>query len=85
MRSESTQICSGTVCHWNVRRFLAIASGLAACLSGLVPARADDWPQWLGPQRDAVWRETGIIEIAVIAQTSNDFVDVGFRGAAALH
>src|SRR5262249_40799069 len=25
-------------------------------------AQADDWPQWLGPQRDAVWRETGIIE-----------------------
>src|SRR6516162_9659240 len=25
-------------------------------------ARADDWPQWLGPQRDAVWRETGILE-----------------------
>ena len=24
--------------------------------------RADDWPQWLGPHRDAVWRETGIIE-----------------------
>ena len=24
--------------------------------------RADDWPQWLGPQRDAVWRETGILE-----------------------
>ena len=23
---------------------------------------ADDWPQWLGPNRDAVWRETGIIE-----------------------
>ena len=22
---------------------------------------ADDWPQWLGPQRDAVWRESGII------------------------
>ncbi|MBI5383824.1 MAG: PQQ-like beta-propeller repeat protein [Verrucomicrobia bacterium] len=22
----------------------------------------DDWPQWLGPQRDGVWRETGIIE-----------------------
>ncbi|MFM9024556.1 MAG: PQQ-binding-like beta-propeller repeat protein [Planctomycetaceae bacterium] len=27
----------------------------------LVPAaRADDWPQWLGPRRDAVWREAGI-------------------------
>src|SRR4051812_11872755 len=25
-------------------------------------ARADDWPQWMGPQRDGVWRETGIIE-----------------------
>ncbi len=23
---------------------------------------AEDWPQWLGPQRDGVWRETGIIE-----------------------
>jgi outer membrane protein assembly factor BamB len=27
----------------------------------LAPAAlADDWPQWLGPQRDGVWRETGI-------------------------
>jgi outer membrane protein assembly factor BamB len=25
-------------------------------------ARADEWPQWLGPQRDGVWRETGILE-----------------------
>ncbi len=24
-------------------------------------ARADDWPQWQGPQRDGVWRETGIL------------------------
>lgn len=23
---------------------------------------ADDWPQWLGPRRDSVWRETGILE-----------------------
>lgn len=28
----------------------------------LASARADDWPQWLGPQRDSVWRETGIVE-----------------------
>ena len=21
-----------------------------------------DWPQWLGPQRDGVWREDGILE-----------------------
>ncbi|HEY0981041.1 PQQ-binding-like beta-propeller repeat protein [Schlesneria sp. T3-172] len=25
-------------------------------------ARADDWPQWMGPQRDNVWRETGLVE-----------------------
>jgi outer membrane protein assembly factor BamB len=25
--------------------------------------RGDDWPQWLGPQRDGIWRETGIIEV----------------------
>jgi outer membrane protein assembly factor BamB len=23
---------------------------------------ASDWPQWLGPQRDGVWREEGIVE-----------------------
>jgi len=25
-------------------------------------AAADDWPQWRGPQRDGVWRESGIIK-----------------------
>lgn len=25
-------------------------------------AAADDWPQWLGPQRDSVWRESGVVE-----------------------
>ena len=23
-------------------------------------ALADDWPQWMGPRRGGVWRETGI-------------------------
>jgi outer membrane protein assembly factor BamB len=31
-----------------------IGLGLSAGL------HADDWPQWLGPQRDDIWRETGI-------------------------
>jgi len=33
-------------------------------LSFLLPfaARAEDWPQWRGPNRDAVWNETGIME-----------------------
>src|SRR4051794_29552139 len=25
-------------------------------------ADADDWPNWMGPKRDNVWRETGILE-----------------------
>jgi outer membrane protein assembly factor BamB len=29
----------------------------------LIPSlHADDWPQWLGPERDGVWRETGVLE-----------------------
>ena len=30
-------------------------------LSPLV-GRADDWPQWMGPKRDSVYRETGIVK-----------------------
>jgi outer membrane protein assembly factor BamB len=31
-------------------------------LFATLTAPADDWPQWLGPQRDSVWRERGILE-----------------------
>lgn len=39
-------------------------SVFAASLLCLVIASAsgDDWPQWRGPNRDGVWRETGIVE-----------------------
>lgn len=36
--------------------------GATACILLAVPARADDWPQWMGPQRDGIWRETGILD-----------------------
>src|SRR6266487_3385123 len=35
---------------------------LLMALSTIFSLRATDWPQWLGPQRDGVWRETGILE-----------------------
>lgn len=36
---------------------------LIAGLWWLMPVlEADDWPQWMGPERDGVWRETGLIE-----------------------
>jgi outer membrane protein assembly factor BamB len=39
-------------------RFLA----LSMLTFGWSVALADDWPQWMGPERDAIWREAGIIE-----------------------
>src|SRR5436309_14929356 len=39
------------------RRIVALCFILAAS----APAFADDWPQWMGPKRDGVWRETGIL------------------------
>lgn len=39
---------------------LLILSLLTCFLS--LSSRADDWPQWLGPRRDGVWREAGILE-----------------------
>jgi outer membrane protein assembly factor BamB len=41
------------------RTFLFVS---AAALFAALPARADDWPQWLGPKRDSVWRESGLLE-----------------------
>src|SRR3954467_2425248 len=34
-----------------------------ALASSAALSRADAWPQWLGPQRDGVWRETGILKM----------------------
>ncbi|HTD85129.1 MAG TPA: PQQ-binding-like beta-propeller repeat protein, partial [Candidatus Binatia bacterium] len=38
---------------------IAVFFALAALLNS---ARADDWPQWLGPKRDGIWRELGILK-----------------------
>ena len=38
-------------------------SALLVALFGIVSlAQAEDWPQWLGPNRDSVWKETGLVE-----------------------
>jgi outer membrane protein assembly factor BamB len=45
----------------NLRRtFLTAALGLSSSLP--IAARAADWPQWRGPNRDNVWNETGILK-----------------------
>lgn len=42
-----------------------VCRGLSAALIVLnfnLAVHADDWPQWLGPKRDGVWREDGILD-----------------------
>ena len=45
-----------------VHRLIQFA--VAISLAGVVsfPAYGADWPQWLGPERDSVWRESGVID-----------------------
>ena len=38
---------------------LALVAGLQALSLSCL---ADDWPQWMGPHRDDIWRESGILE-----------------------
>lgn len=45
----------------SVRAAAALATLVCAVL-GAPGAFGDDWPQWRGPRRDGVWRETGIVE-----------------------
>ena len=42
-----------------IKRTLVVAAFIFYAAIALF---ADDWPQWLGPNRDSVWRESGIIE-----------------------
>jgi len=43
----------------NVRKWMCLALVVVLSAGSL---RADDWPQWMGPNRDGVWNETGLLE-----------------------
>ena len=45
-----------------MRSFLKALPGAVVLFAVGSLAEADDWPQWRGPQRDGIWRETGIVE-----------------------
>jgi outer membrane protein assembly factor BamB len=45
-----------------VNPFVGLAGLLVFSVAGFSDATADDWPQWGGPKRDLVWRETGIVD-----------------------
>ena len=45
------------------KRWLTLlALSFAVMEFGMPSLNADDWPQWAGPKRDGIWRETGILE-----------------------
>ena len=49
--------------HLRPLAFPFVVAVLALCAVAPIPAvRGDDWPQWMGPQRDGVWRESGIVQ-----------------------
>ena len=59
---------------------LLIATFVAAAAGRLA---ADDWPQWRGPQRDGVWRETGVLDRFPAAQIAIKWraaISAGFSG-----
>ncbi len=45
-------------------RFVPVRNAVACFLALALTASlfADDWPQWRGPSRDGVWKETGVLE-----------------------
>jgi len=43
-------------------KIISIVLCALGVLSGSASLRADDWPQWRGPGRDGVWKETGLLE-----------------------
>jgi len=58
----SVRTRNGGQARWG--RVTTFTCVLAAAWAGSQPVavHGDDWPQWRGPERDGVWRETGIVE-----------------------
>jgi outer membrane protein assembly factor BamB len=63
---------------------LCIISLFATC-----SASADDWPQWGGPRRDLVWRETGIVKTlpkgVLLPRVWSTPIGEGYSGPAVSH
>lgn len=65
--------------RWLLASILVLYHSIAYC---------DDWPQWMGPNRDAVWKETGIIESIPTGGLPVKWrspVKLGYSGPAVAH
>ena len=45
-----------------MRKMLTMGCATALAMAAVAGVSADDWPQWRGPERLAVWQEAGIVE-----------------------
>ena len=45
-----------------MRKMLAVGCAAALAMTAVAVVSAEDWPQWRGPERLAVWQETGIVD-----------------------
>src|SRR5687768_3845395 len=64
---------------------MRICFSLVLLLLAVMTSRADDWPQWLGPERDGIWREGGIIKKFPESGLNMKWrvpVDAGYSGPA---
>lgn len=64
---------------------LVIATFAASLAVFASPSAADDWPQWGGPQRDLVWRETGLADALPAGQLPRVWsapIAAGYAGPA---
>lgn len=62
-----------------VRSLVAVLLLTIACPVSL----ADDWPQWLGPQRDSIWRGEGLVkQFDSLKETWRVPVALGYAGPA---
>src|SRR5262245_10835756 len=47
---------------WKGTLGMRFSLGLVCSLTMVASLSAGDWPQWMGPNRDNIWREDGILE-----------------------
>ena len=45
-----------------MRKMLTMGCATALAMAAVAGVSADDWPQWRGPERLAVWQEAGIVD-----------------------
>ena len=45
-----------------MRKMLTVGCAAALAMTAVAVVSAEDWPQWRGPERLAVWQETGIVD-----------------------